>query len=256
MEKILKLCNKYYNLKYEKSLTYQTLYKELKVLNEKYHLTLYDGNEFDCFKNEILYHSLCNKIAFEECFLKTYVSMHDYWYDLDYKERKHQMNVDIDGMRASLPMFLYQDQCIYLPIFDEKMNRLYLDEMVLFDLKQYGKIRNEFKAYIKIPRYGKALYESKFTSLEFIKEIEDTTWVYARELNRLYCLENDQYKEMFCLNPDKDDASHVQLIKIVELYHENLEIELIDYLIQEMFVDEKVSKKLKKYQHKLIKKAS
>lgn len=256
MNKVFNLCNKKYNLKYEKNPIYQTLYKNLTSLNEKYHLDLYNHNEFDCFRNEILYYSLLNKIAFEDCFLKTYVNMYDYWYDLLYQERKHQMNVDIDLMRTSLPCFQYQEQLIYLPFFDELMNQMYLEEMVLFDLKQYGKFRNEFKELIQIPRYGSALYDSDFTSLELIREKDSQIIVYSRAMNRLYFLENDQFVESISMISEKSDATKEQLLKIIELYEEDNEIELINQLIDEGFVDEKLSKKLKKIQNKCIKKAS
>ena len=84
-----------------------------------------------------MYEGIINKKKFEDTYMTTYVSMHDYWGTLDYQERKHQMNVDIDQMRKELKSFSYKGEDIYIPMFDQRMNRLYTQEIVLMELKQY-----------------------------------------------------------------------------------------------------------------------
>lgn len=254
VDRILKLLNKKYDRKLEKQDSYQTMYKELTILANEYGIVLEYSGDFICLQYEILYHSLCNKIKFEETFLKTYVMMHDYWNDLDYLERKHQVNVDVDQMKGDLIHFVYQDEVIYLPIFDEKMNRMYHHEMVLFDLKQYGKLRREFKQYIKLNRYGIELWKSDFTRAEFVREWDSMYCLYVRELNRFYIIEDDQCIDTISLDPTANELDHEQLILISQLYEKKDAQSLIEFIINEKLIQDKLVKKFERYLKKLQKK--
>ena len=71
-------------------------YRTICDLLEEYQIP-HDGKSDDAvIQNEIVYESLLVKRQFEDVFFDTYVKMFDYWYDLNYLERKAQMNVDVE----------------------------------------------------------------------------------------------------------------------------------------------------------------
>ncbi len=83
------------------------------------------------YQLEILYRGICNKECLEEMFLDAYVKMYDYWQDLDYQQRKHQVNVDLQPYLEQMCCFVYEGEVIYLPMFDRRMNQLYREDGVV-----------------------------------------------------------------------------------------------------------------------------
>ena len=112
-------------------------------LLEEYQVPHDGKRDDDVIQCEILYESLMVKRQFEDVFFDTYVKMYDYWYDLNYLERKAQMNVDIDRFVSELRHFEAEGETIYMPAFAPGFNHLYHTEIVLLDLKQYHRFIRE-----------------------------------------------------------------------------------------------------------------
>ena len=118
-------------------------YRTICDLLEEYQIP-HDGKSDDAvIQNEIVYESLLVKRQFEDVFFDTYVKMFDYWYDLNYLERKAQMNVDVERFVKELRHFEADGETIYMPAFAPGFNHLYHTEIVLLDLKQYHKFIRE-----------------------------------------------------------------------------------------------------------------
>ena len=146
--------HKKYHKKLEKLNAYKEKLKRMQMTFREYGVGCVIKDEWSYYQIEIIYESILNKKKFEDTYLTTYVSMHDFWHDLDYQERKHQMNVDIDLMRRELKSFPYENEDIYMPMFDQRMNRLYVQEIVLMELKQYHRYIKKFDDVIQKNMYG------------------------------------------------------------------------------------------------------
>lgn len=106
-------------------------YRTICDLLEEYQIP-HDGKSDDAvIQNEIVYESLLVKRQFEDVFFDTYVKMFDYWYDLNYLERKAQMNVDVERFVKELRHFEADGETIYMPAFAPGFNHLYHTEIVL-----------------------------------------------------------------------------------------------------------------------------
>lgn len=245
--------------KYHKSLRKVTSYKarlfEMQKLFKEYGIACVMKDEFSFFQIEIIYESILNKQRFEDTYLTTYVTMHDFWEDLDYQERKHQMNVDIDRMRKELKSFPFNNEEIYMPMFDERMNRLYTQEIVLLELKQYGRFQRKFDDVIQKDLYGINPYMYNFTSCLFICGDEKHFSIYNPDLNRLYFIEDFVCTSQLSFDPSKSGDTDFETMKhIAQLYMRQEEQELAKLLIDSNLINEHIKKKLNKYIQKMISK--
>lgn len=256
MQKLLKQLNKQFDSQLIKNSEYQKFLDTMHSFLKEQQLDWKNDHEFSCFQNEILYYSLLNKHQFEDTFRNVYVSMFDYWKDLDYQERKHQVNVDIDRLKTSLKSFRFHDQDIYIPIFDERMNRVYRNEMVLFDLKQYGRFRTDFKDIIVADDYyGDILYQSDFCSCRYIATCERGTVLYHPLVNRLYIVKAGICIDTISLDPScigQVDDGKLQIL--ISCYVSEDVKSMMEFMIEQKLVNEKFAKKLNKQIIKLNKK--
>ena len=131
MKTLVEFLNKTYDQKLENHKEYKKTLKEMKNFLTENKVTCSKSDDIDCIHYEIYVSSIKNKQHFEEVFFDTYVKMYDYWYDLTYKERKQQMNVDIDACKQDMKHFMYEEEEIFMPCFDSRMNHLYNTEIVL-----------------------------------------------------------------------------------------------------------------------------
>lgn len=256
MQKLLKQLNKQFDTQLIKNSTYQKFLDTMHSFLKEQQMDWKNEHEFSCFQNEVLYYSLLNKKQFEDTFRSVYVSMFDYWRDLDYQERKHQVNVDIDRLKPTLRSFRFHDQDIYLPIFDERMNRVYRDEMVLFDLKQYGRFKTDFKdILVTEDYYGDILYQSDFCSCCYIATCEKGTVLYHPLVNRLYIVSKGTCVDTISLDPacvDQVDDGKLQIL--ISCYVSDDVISMMEFMIEQKLVKDKFAKKLMKQLSKMKKK--
>ena len=147
-------------------------YRTICDLLEEYQIP-HDGKSDDAvIQNEIVYESLLVKRQFEDVFFDTYVKMFDYWYDLNYLERKAQMNVDVERFVKELRHFEADGETIYMPAFAPGFNHLYHTEIVLLDLKQYHKFIRECAKEVQYRRYGAKPFQYGFSSCELLAEAD------------------------------------------------------------------------------------
>lgn len=161
-------------------------YRTICDLLEEYQIP-HDGKSDDAvIQNEIVYESLLVKRQFEDVFFDTYVKMFDYWYDLNYLERKAQMNVDVERFVKELRHFEADGETIYMPAFAPGFNHLYHTEIVLLDLKQYHKFIRECAKEVQYRRYGAKPFQYGFSSCELLAEADEGYVVFHPILHRWY----------------------------------------------------------------------
>lgn len=254
MKTLSDILAKKYHKKLDKLPSYKQKLLEMQRLFKEYGIACVIKDEFSFYQIEYMYEGILNKQKFEETYLTTYVAMHDFWSDLDYQERKHQMNVDIDHMRKELKSFPYEGEEIYIPMFDQRMNRLYTQEIVLLELKQYGRFTKKFDDVIQKNLYGILPYMYNFTSCLFICGDDGYFSIYNPELNRLYFIKEFTCTSTLSFHPQKSEETSFDEIKVIaEAYMKGDEAAVIDVLKASNLIEESVKKKIQKYEKKRAK---
>lgn len=248
MKKIEHICNRTYKTKLLKHPYYKEKLVKMRSLLKEYNIKVKPKNDFAYYEVEILYESLNNKLKMEHSFFQTYADMQDYWNDLDYQERKHQVYADSKKVRKYLKYFEHNEQPIYMPIFNEEVNRVYREEILLLDLKKYSYLFKNFTKEIQYHYYGILPYQHGFTSTIFLYGDETCCCLYNADVNRLYKIKNYECVAELSLDPEK--STHINLGNMILLgkyYVENKPIQLIEHLLTLDIVNDKVKRKLEKY---------
>lgn len=239
--------HKKYHKKLEKLNAYKEKLKRMQMTFREYGVGCVIKDEWSYYQIEIIYESILNKKKFEDTYLTTYVSMHDFWHDLDYQERKHQMNVDIDLMRRELKSFPYENEDIYMPMFDQRMNRLYVQEIVLMELKQYHRYIKKFDDVIQKNMYGILPYVYNFTSCLFICGDESYFCIYNPDVNRLYFIENFNCTHTLNFDPSKNRATTFEELRAIADAYMHKEDRLCAKLISAShLISDRTKKKMKR----------
>lgn len=255
MKTIEDLLNKSYDKKLEKLPYYKHRIHEIKQCLSTYGISSSYSDEFTFYQLEIIYESIKNKERFEDTYVHTYVEMQGFWQELDYHERAHQMNVDIDRMRKDLRYFPFGKDEIYMPMFDARMNRLYVHDIVMLELKQYHRYMKTFADLIQPHLYGILPYLYHFTSCEWISGSEASFLLYDPHIHRLYQIENQICTHRLCFDSTIEDSFDLALLKeIGDAWVQEDENTLCEILLESTLIEEKVKKKLIKLQKKWMKK--
>lgn len=144
----------------------------------------------DYFYFESLVHTIQNKETIENAFIKIFDDMRDYWQTLTYEERKKLVNIELHEKIKDLIYVPCGTKRNFLPHIDEKMNRIYEDEMVLFELKQYNALRFDFKHLIQQSQLNQEMVQYGFTSLKFIEGNQEDYMAYCPINQTLYHFKN------------------------------------------------------------------
>ncbi len=255
MKNIEAILNKKYHKKIEKLSIYRDKLKQMQITFKEYGIACVVKDEWSFYQLETIYEGILNKKAFEDTFLTTYVDMHDFWADLDYQERKHQMNVDIDQMRKELKSFPYAGEDMYIPMFDVRMNRLYTKEIVLLELKQYKRFINSFQDVIIENAYGVLPYMYNFSSCLYICGDDHYFALYNPDVNRLYFIENFHCTHTLNFDSMRSARSSFEEIKkIAECFMKNDEAGCTRAIMESELIVDSMKKKLEKYLKKITKK--
>lgn len=247
MKSLEDILNKKYHKRIEKLSVYKEKLKEMQKIFKEFGIACVVKDEWSFYRIETLYEGIKNKKAFEDTFLRTYVEMHDFWNDLDYQERKHQMNVDIDQMRKELKSFPYEGDDIYIPMFDPRMNRLYTKEIVLLELKQYKRFITKFDDVIKENQYGVLPYIYNFSSCLFVCGDEQFFSLFNPDVNRLYFIENYHCTHTLNFDPVRSgNADMAELHDIATAYMYNDEGLCAQRIVDSMLISEYMKKKVGK----------
>lgn len=252
LEGILK---KQYDKKIEKTIYFKDRIEAMQKTLQQYDIACVPKDEWAFYQLEIIYESILNKQKFEDTFLSTYVAMHDFWESLDYRERKHQMSVDIDAMRKDLKSFLFEGEIVYMPMFDLRMNRLYTYETVLLELKQYHRFMKHFDDVIQYHLYGLLPYVHHFTSCEVLYGEEERFVLYDAHINRFYLIENNRCTHKLCLCPDQRQQEDIEELRIIaKAFAKQKDEACAASLLKSTLISDKAKKHIEKYLKKMKKK--
>lgn len=250
MKELIKICEKErIDLFRVKEVKWEV--EEMQKLFKSFQQKITIKNDLEFFYAQLLKRTLINKSKLEATFLKAYDEMADYWQSLNYQEKKRLMNVEIDKCKKELPYQIRNEQKQYLPLFDDRMNQIYSEEMVLFELKQYYNLIHQFDTLLgkKINMYA---VRDHLTSLQFIEGNENCYSAFCLLNHKFYLFKDNEIA--FALTLSQCDSN--QMMKLAEfstlIKHEKM-LEAIDFVLQEQWCSDKILKKLGKLAAKLRK---
>lgn len=250
MMEMLEKYRHYTNL--EKTTIYQRVMNHLAKypeISKKIH------EDKDFFRLDIIEHALKNKERVDDIFKQYYIENDDILSRLNYQEKKHLLTQEIKQYIDELYCFEYQGKKIYLPIFDLKINDFYMFDRPLLELKQYQVYIHHFYASMVDPidYYGYQLYESDFSSLQYIVEDERFACYYMREFGYVYIFNKETMEiasRLFLIDKysSLDSLSLEQVYIVVDNYLHYQFKECLEYLYTSQAISQKVYRKiLKKY---------
>lgn len=252
MAKIEQILQKKYKDKLLKLAIYKKKLTKMQEFLKSFHLSCNPKDDVSYFQCEMLYESAFNKKRLEDCFMDSFVEMQDFWTDLDYKERCHLVNVDIQRKCGDLKYFMWHDQKIYMPVFDEHFNRVYAEEIISLELKQYRLLTKEFRNIVQANQYGSLPYLTHFSSAEWLVDDEPGYCIYFAKLNRYYHIVNESCVNTLCLDPDRKDALNSEEQKILAmLFMHQDEKALGEMIVNYHCVDDRTCKKINSYLQKM-----
>lgn len=200
-------------------------------------------NDLDFFNAQFIYRCILSKQAFETVFFKACVEMHDYWSTLNYLEKKRLVNIEIDALKETLPYVVRNNKKAYLPMFDERMNEIYNEEIVLFELKQYAQLRFDYASFITQKTVSSDVIEAGFTSLEVVGEAENQLFCFCLSNHRLYVLQDGEAK--FSLPLSQCNNAH-DLVELLPFLMQEDEVQALKLIVERQWLQEKANRKAMK----------
>lgn len=243
MEKLYKILHKKLDKKVEKNSEYKQMKQRIQKVLKADGIEIKERDAFHIYRQEIIAKGIVNKKAIENAYFEGHVKMNDYYDNLDFKEKQRMMNYEISECCKNLISFSSGDETIYIPFFDEKLNRIYSSEIVLFDLKQYHRIVHQYNDLFQENYYGMKAFQSSFSSLNVIGEYKVMATLYDSITHRLFFMNQNDMMDYITLTMDDDDT--LQKLSLAYFYNDkNL---LINTLLESGNISEKLAKKLSKY---------
>ena len=215
--------------------------KENSIYLTRYNISLPIKTDIEYFYFEALVQTLKNKEVFEGSFVKSFDDMFDYWQTLTYEEKKRMINADLEKNIKDLKCIHLNDRKYYLPVMNDKINAIYENEMVLFELKQYNKLRFDCKDMIDKYEITLPMIQSSFTSLEYIQGEELDYYCYCKVNHLIYHFVDSKIVEVF---PILGFNGNIEELKEFLLLYQTDEIACIQLLMDKKWISEKMIKKM------------
>lgn len=215
--------------------------KENSIYLTRYNISLPIKTDIEYFYFEALVQTLKNKEVFEGSFVKSFDDMFDYWQTLTYEEKKRMINADLEENIKDLKCIHLNDRKYYLPVMNDKINAIYENEMVLFELKQYNKLRFDCKDMIDKYEITLPMIQSSFTSLEYIQGEELDYYCYCKVNHLIYHFVDSKIVEVF---PILGFNGNIEELKEFLLLYQTDEIACIQLLMDKKWISEKMIKKM------------
>ncbi|MBR3840918.1 MAG: hypothetical protein IKM20_07275 [Erysipelotrichales bacterium] len=173
---------------YEKKLAQDNL-KEWEKQGQKAELK----TELDYIMMSTVFQSIVNKMQIENAYLLVKDSLVEFWGTLDYQERKRIVNIDMNKTYEELPHFmsLKDGKNVYITFLDSRMNEIYTEETVMFELKQYHSLFLNYKEFIQpFSVYDYDCFNGKFVPTICLCKENDTIILYNNTLAKFYVIKD------------------------------------------------------------------
>ncbi len=141
--------------------------------------------EWDYLEASAILQSLANKLAIEQAYCLFMDEIEQYWMVLDYSERVRIMNIDLMQCYTALPVFQYEERPCVISFFDQRLNQIYQQEMIVFERKQYQALRKDYR-HVIMDLYGTACFDGIFVPTTYVLQEADTAVFYHSQLHKFY----------------------------------------------------------------------
>jgi len=257
MEKIVKILKKggYLDVKHVKKL--QQDYQVIKKALTKYGIKCDYTSDQDFFDLEIIYTSLLNKQTFEELYEKLKNQLFEIWQYFEYNERKEC--IDHEMLQAKLmTKYFYNEngKLIRIAFFDELLNALYENEMIIFDLPQYFKLEKVFAdKMIKVNTYQYRPFEAGYSSCQYLDHNNDGYVIFNIYTKSIYVFyyQDGFYQLTFDKHKDVRHFTSKVLLTIAQALLNRDEKKVIEALVNSHLCSIYIDHKLTDYLRRLNK---
>ena len=137
---------------------------------------------------------------------------------------------------------------IRIAFFDELLNSLYENEMIVFDLPQYFKLEKIFSnRMIDVNNYKAEPFKAKFSSAIFLSENNKSYVLFNEHTKSLYyMIDNVNYLKFQCDRyKNNEHFTFTRLLPISHAILSNDEIKVIDELLKSKLCSPLINTKLK-----------
>ncbi|MEA5026375.1 MAG: hypothetical protein VB012_01815 [Erysipelotrichaceae bacterium] len=207
MEKIIKILKKSSFLNVHKSKDLQIEYRTMCKEFNKYGISSTYNDDRSFFELEIIYTSLINKQVFEQHYENLKSELIEIWPYFEYEERKKCIDKEMLKAKISTKYFQNdQGKTIRIAFFDELLNSLYENEMIIFDLPQYFKLEKVFNDRMdNVNNYSYKPYQAGFSSCVFLERTADGYVIFNKFTKSMYINFFDRGYYQFPFDRHKDE---------------------------------------------------
>lgn len=260
--KILDLLNKYrYDVKLNKTGLFNFVDSGSKELIEEGFNYKVKSPE-DLFAYEVILNGIRTKIAIDECYNKFMAANYDVFEYVNYEEKRKMFNHDEEKIIHNFPSFQdhQSNETIYIPYLEPFVNRYYANDYQLVTLKQHHIYINEYPKMIDniVKLYGIQPYNSKFSSLQFIGQDDESYYFYHDDFKTVFQFNVQKYhitNEINFIDKYTKEYPNLDLIKeaMTLLANNQDDDNILEFLYENKFIVEKTYKKLIKKLKKVSK---
>lgn len=156
----------------------------------------------------------------------------------------------------SKKFFSVNGKTIRIAFFDELLNSLYENEMIIFDLPQYFKLEKKFDTrMIDVNEYKAEPFKAGFSSSIFLSEDSNSYVIFSQYTKSLYyMIDNVNYlKFQFDRHKNNEHFTIDRLLPISEAVLSKNTLNVIDKLQASKLCSPSIDAKLTSYQQSLVK---
>lgn len=235
------------------SLKKTSSYKEI----EKYHELLHKNhvesklkNEYDIQATLIFLRGLLNKEYLFHIYIYNINENKELWELMSYQQRQILLHGQLESDLDKLPHFLYEQELILFPFFNESINHIFTNDYqsLLFKNTNQGIEQKIHQFDDPVKRYGIYTLINGFCDFILVWQQENDYYLYLEQWHALYVF-NQEIKSFTdkIIILDKYalvEPTSKQLKEIAVLYYNDKEIELLQYLFDHQFISKKVFHKI------------
>lgn len=233
MSKFTKLLNKYIKRTFTSSSYEKKVATQYSKEWEKQGGKIVLKTEMDYIEMSTVFQSIANKIQIENNYLLVKDNLVEFWSTLDYSERKRIINIDMKETYDKLPKFMSfrEGKDLFITFFDARMNEIYSEETVMFELKQYHQLFLNYKDFIQpFSTHNYDVYNGVFVPTICLYKDEASVCLYNYTLGKFYLIENGALEVYPLFDNDKawKELTNELLIPLAELLKDHKENEFFD----------------------------
>jgi len=213
MKKLKNKLNK--NQKLLRTKTVKITCKDIKNLFKSYHLKCQFKNELDYYNNLCIAQGIKNKKIYEKVYEDNRQDLLELWDSLDRNKKNFFANQALEKYLSKMPFFEYEHKICRLAMFEPLFNSLYENNIVVLELPQYFKLRNDFQKHVIDPfkTYFDLPYRYHYINVVYIYSNDEVLVLYEKLNTSLYFFYKNKTIEVLGLDEKLINKIDLALVK-------------------------------------------